>query len=150
MNLILWRHAEAEDGCDDMARKLTSRGHKQAQLTARWLNKHAPADLRVLVSPAKRARQTADALERKYDIVPGLAPGASPESILESVGWPQTGASVLVVGHQPTLGAVVGLLLAGVSGPWTVRKSGLWWLARRERDDDSQVVVRAVINPEYL
>ena len=37
MELILWRHAEAEDGSPDAARKLTAKGEKQAQKLARWL-----------------------------------------------------------------------------------------------------------------
>ena len=34
MELLLWRHAEAEDGDDDMKRRLTSRGEKQARSMA--------------------------------------------------------------------------------------------------------------------
>ena len=30
MDLILWRHADAEDGADDLARQLTAKGRKQA------------------------------------------------------------------------------------------------------------------------
>jgi phosphohistidine phosphatase len=37
MELILWRHAEAEDGIPDMARELTSKGKKQAKHMAAWL-----------------------------------------------------------------------------------------------------------------
>ena len=31
MDLLLWRHAEAEDGEDDLKRRLTERGEKQAR-----------------------------------------------------------------------------------------------------------------------
>ena len=34
MDLILWRHAEAEDGANDLARELTQKGHKQAARVA--------------------------------------------------------------------------------------------------------------------
>ncbi len=38
MQIILWRHAEADDNYHrDLSRKLTPKGHKQAQTTARWL-----------------------------------------------------------------------------------------------------------------
>ena len=63
MDLILWRHAEAEDGSPDAKRKLTPRGRKQAKQVARWLKQRLPADARILVSPAIRAMQTAEALE---------------------------------------------------------------------------------------
>jgi phosphohistidine phosphatase len=150
MNLLLWRHAEAEDGHDDMQRALTKRGRKQAELGAAWLRQHAPADLKVLVSPAVRTRQTADALKLDYTVMPDLAPDAEPANVLAASGWPFASTSVLVIGHQPTLGRVASTLLAGEDLPWTLKKGGIWWLARRQRDEDFQVVVRAVVNPELL
>ena len=84
MDLILWRHAEARDLAEeaptaeaDLARPLTPRGEKQAQRMAEWLNRFLPDSTRILVSPALRTRQTADALGRKYRTVDGLAPGVS-------------------------------------------------------------------------
>ena len=38
MELILWRHAEAEDAEPDLTRNLTSKGNRQAALMARWLH----------------------------------------------------------------------------------------------------------------
>ena len=35
MDLLLWRHAEAEDGEDDLKRRLTQRGEKQARAMAK-------------------------------------------------------------------------------------------------------------------
>jgi len=150
MNLILWRHAEAEDGDDDMARQLTRRGRRQAEMAAAWLGRHAPEDMQILVSPAVRTRQTADALNRDYTLVPDIAPGASPDLVLASAGWPLNGQTVLVVGHQPTLGQAASILLAGTTLDWTLKKGGIWWLGRRQRDEDFQVVLRAVVNPEFL
>ena len=42
MDLILWRHAEAEDGVGkpDTERELTKRGRKQAERMAEWLRPH--------------------------------------------------------------------------------------------------------------
>ena len=34
MDLILWRHADAQDGSPDMERALTAKGLKQAELMA--------------------------------------------------------------------------------------------------------------------
>lgn len=61
MDLLLWRHAEAEDGFPDLARKLTQRGEKQAQQMAEWIRQHAPKNLRIVASPALRCQQTAQA-----------------------------------------------------------------------------------------
>ena len=55
MDLVLWRHAEAkewEPGCDDLARPLVSKGHKQAARMAAWLDRQLPASARVYCSPA--------------------------------------------------------------------------------------------------
>ena len=62
MDLILWRHAEAEDGVPDGARALTKKGLKQAAAIAAWLKPRLPDATRILVSPATRAQQTAAAL----------------------------------------------------------------------------------------
>jgi len=150
MNLILWRHAEAEDGIDDLDRNLTKRGHKQAEQAARWLHEHAPKDLKVLVSPATRTRQTADALKLPYDVVEELSPDADPANLLAAAGWPLADKTVLIVGHQPTLGRVASQLLSGEDLFWTIKKGGIWWLARRQRQDEFQIVLRAVVNPENL
>ena len=77
MDLILWRHAEAEPGEPDLGRGLTAKGIQQAERMARWLDRHLPATTRILSSPADRAQQTALALKRKFRVVPELAPGAS-------------------------------------------------------------------------
>lgn len=61
-NLILWRHAEAEDGPDDLARRLTPRGHKQAAKMARWLTARLPERFRLISSEALRAQETAASL----------------------------------------------------------------------------------------
>ena len=55
MQLILWRHAEAEDanGKDDLDRALTKKGHLQAERMAKWLRSRLPEDCRILVSPAR-------------------------------------------------------------------------------------------------
>ena len=42
MELILWRHAEAEDGVPDGERALTKKGRKQARAVAAWLKPHSP------------------------------------------------------------------------------------------------------------
>ncbi|HKI65200.1 MAG TPA: histidine phosphatase family protein, partial [Burkholderiales bacterium] len=60
MDLILWRHAEAEEGGPDLERRLTPRGHKHAARVAGWLLQRLPSKFTVLASPARRALQTAE------------------------------------------------------------------------------------------
>lgn len=153
MDLILWRHAEAfemREVQDDLDRALTPKGERQAQRVATWLNRQLPSTARVLVSPARRAQQTAAALERKLRTQAALAPDGTVEGLLHAARWPEAREPVLVVGHQPTLGLAAAYLLCGQPLPWSVRKGGLWWLRGRERDGVLQVVLHAVLNPEMV
>lgn len=135
---------------DDLDRALTSKGERQAQRMANWLNRQLPESTRVMVSPARRALQTAAALDRKFKTVPALAPEGSVEGLLHATRWPDSREPVLVIGHQPTLGQAVAYLLAGQTDPWAVRKAAAWWLRGRERDGQFQVVLHAVVSPELV
>ena len=148
MDLILWRHAEAEDGKPDLARELTDKGHKQAVRMAKWLRERLPQDYRLLSSPAARALQTAQALDAPK-IVDSLAPGASLKDLLKAAHWPSDG-TVVLVGHQPDLGRACAYLVSGANVEWSLKKGGLWWLASRTREEETQVIVRAVMSPDLL
>jgi phosphohistidine phosphatase len=150
MDLILWRHAEAEDGLPDLERPLTPRGQKHAARVAEWLLQRLPAKFAVLASPARRAQQTAQALAASYRTVSALAPGAAVRDVLGAADWPGRKNAVVVVGHQPDLGRVAAFLVSGTEAAWSIRKGGLWWLSDRVRDEGAQVVVRAVIAPEFI
>lgn len=152
MNLILWRHAEAEDiAPSDLARQLTTRGRKQAQSVAKWLRARLDDDAVILASPAIRTIQTVESLTDQYRVVRELAPGGSAAEVLNAAGWPEGIApTVVIVGHQPTLGHVAAQLLANSDSSWPLKKAGLLWLANREREGDEQVVLRAAISPDLL
>ena len=150
MDLILWRHAEAEDGGPDLARALTGKGRKQAARVAEWLLQRLPAQFTLIASPARRAQQTAEALGVKVRTVEQLAPGARVGDILAAAGWPDHKGAVVVVGHQPDLGSTVAHLMAGTAGDWSLKKGALCWVASRERDGEKQVVLRAAISPDLL
>jgi len=150
MDLILWRHAEAEEGAPDLQRKLTTKGRKQAARVAEWLLARLPTKFLVLASPARRAQETAQALGGATRTHDGLAPGATVQAILEAADWPNRKGAVVVVGHQPDLGRAAAYLASGADAEWSIKKGGLWWLNTRERDGRAQVVVRAVIAPDLL
>lgn len=153
MDLVLWRHAEAhewtEEG-DDMARALTSRGEKQAARLANWLDRQLPEGARILVSPSRRTEQTAKALGRKYKTRAELAPGGSVAQLLELAQWPAGKGTVLVVGHQPTLGQTIAQLIGLSSAECVVKKGAVWWLRNREREALSQTVLVTVKSPDML
>lgn len=150
MDLILWRHAEAEDGAPDLERKLTSKGARQAEKVAVFLRQHLPENTRILVSPAARTQQTVAPLTGHFTLAPTIAPGASALAVLEAARWPNAGGAVLVVGHQPTLGEVAARLLGSDDYSLSIRKGALWWFSRREREGEPQVTLRLVISPEFL
>ena len=150
MDLILWRHCEAEPGEPDLGRRLTSKGLKQADRMAQWLDSHLPDTCRVLVSPADRAQQTAVALQRKFRTVPELAPGATVGAVLAAANWPDSREPVLIVGHQPTLGAVASFLLSGEEAYWSVRKGAVWWLSNRAKEGGAAVVLKVVVAPDFV
>ncbi len=153
MDLILWRHAEAQDpqgSQEDLERPLTQRGEKQAARMAAWLDRQLPDGLRVLASPARRTEQTARVLGRKVKLRAELLPGGSPEELLELVQWPRARGVVLVVGHQPLLGQTAARLLGMQEADCAIRKGAVWWLRYRQRQDVAQTVLLAVQSPEFL
>lgn len=150
MDLLLWRHAEAEEGEDDLRRALTERGERQARRMAAWIRAHQPKDLRILVSPAVRTQQTAEALKMPFETIRKIGPDACVSELIAASGWPQASGSVLIIGHQPTLGRLASLLLAGHEAEWSVKKGALWWLSNRVRRGDTQTVLRAVMAAELL
>ncbi len=123
MLIHLLRHAEAEDVSPtgrDTDRRLTEEGKKRMRSVAKaiaWLD---PGYEAVLVSPLARARQTAEPVaaacgfQRPFTETKNLAPNADPVEILRELA--RLGpASVLLVGHQPHLGRLFGLLFSGRS-----------------------------------
>lgn len=153
MDLILWRHAEAfemREVSDDLERALTPKGERQAARVGAWLNRQLPHGAKILASPARRAQQTAAALERKVRTAAELAPDATVEALLHAARWPDAREPVVLVGHQPTLGRTAAWLLAGADQAWGLRKGAVWWLRGRERDGSLQVVLHAVTGPDLL
>ena len=145
MELLLWRHAEAEDGFPDAERRLTPRGKQQAQRMAAWILAHAPKDLRIIASPATRCQQTVAALGLPFETDHRLSTDGNVADLLAAAGWrdasPQS--AVLIVGHQPTLGRSAALLLSGRDEKQKFKKSALWWFSRKGK---SKTILNACIS----
>lgn len=148
MNLILWRHAEAEEGSNDLARALTAKGQRQARRMATWLEARLPDKYKVICSRARRSQDTARALTDKFKVDANIDPGASYAAILAAVDWPHGSGTVIVVGHQPTLGEVASMVLAGAPAEWAIRKGALWWIYYRDRDTGAEIGLRVAIAPD--
>ena len=160
MDLILWRHAEAEGGdasTPDEERALTKRGRKQARKMAKWLRKRLPKNTRILVSPTKRTRQTAKALGLPFEIEPRIGVGADCTDLLAASDWmsdrldkASRGNATILVGHQPTLGQLAALLLSGQEANWTFAKGAVWWFSRKTLRIENQVVLQTATEAEWL
>jgi phosphohistidine phosphatase len=161
MDLILWRHAEAFELAPDkhseehdLERALTAKGERQAHRMAAWLNQRLAHSTRILVSPARRAQQTAKALDRNFKTVAALSPTHSAEDLILAARWPEGSEPVLIIGHQPTLGLAAAQLLSGQPQAWAVKKAAVWWLRHRQRDVNEdgagQVVLQVVQGPDFL
>lgn len=121
MLLHILRHAEAEALSQsglDADRALTDAGTKRMKLVARAIARMEPGFDAILVSPLLRARQTAEPViaacrfKGEPIVTEALLPGSDPMSILgevETAGW----KSVLLVGHEPHMGRLVGRLVSG-------------------------------------
>ena len=142
MELILWRHADAADGRDDMARRLTPKGEQQAAAMAKWLRAHLPGQFTLLASPAVRAQQTASALATPVTDK-SLAPGASVAAIVKAAE--KYRGVVIVVGHMPDLGRAAAQLVANAQTEWSVEKGAVWWLA-----GEAPARIKAVVSPDLL
>ena len=151
MDLIFWRHAEAEEPRGDQAdvdRALTPRGEQQAARMGAWLDRHLPANTLVLCSPALRCQQTALRLGRSFVLSEALAPGRQPADLLRAAQWPHAKQPVMVVGHQPVLGQALAQLLRMQDGECAVLKGAAWWLRRKDQAGGPQTLVWAVRSPE--
>jgi len=121
MKIILFRHgpAEARDPArwpEDAERPLTPRGEKRTRLAALGLRRIERSIGRLMTSPFKRADRTARILSRVLEVgtvetVAVLAPGGSAKKIIEALNSAPRVDTIVVVGHQPDLGTLAGLLL---------------------------------------
>ena len=157
MDLILWRHADAgvAGAGPELDRPLSEDGIKQAKQAAKWLKKHLPDNTQILVSPALRCQDTAKALTDKFETCEELAPDGTVAKLLLVAGWNSAAGasktkSVLICGHQPTLGKTAALLVCKEQQDWHVRKGAIWWITTRDDDKTgkSEVVIQAVVRPK--
>ncbi|UOO81392.1 histidine phosphatase family protein [Uruburuella testudinis] len=153
MNLILWRHAEAEYGPPDLARQLTEKGRRQASTAAAWLRNRLPQDTQVWVSQAARSRQTADYLVQDYTILATLNPDIYARTLPRLLETAPRNGTLVIVGHQPWLGQLSAFLLNGDWGGdayWSYKKGGFWWFQLKQDHNGFHAKLKAVLTPEML
>jgi phosphohistidine phosphatase len=153
MELILWRHAEAEphkpDEAADQKRVLTPKGARHASRVGAWLDRQLPSHCRILSSPATRCVQTAQGLGRKFQTVDALNTDSTAQAILEAIGWPNARLPVVVVGHNPLLGQVASLIFSGQVQDWKIRTASVFWISHKGEEDPAPFV-RLAVGPDIV
>jgi len=134
MRVIIFRHGpagerDAQRWPDDSLRPLTSRGAERTHAAACGLAWVEP-DIGVIVtSPLARATQTADVLARVFEdatveTLDELRPLGSHRRILEFLASRPADACLALVGHEPDLGRLVGVLVFGAPVAMPLKKAG--------------------------
>src|SRR5262245_58760483 len=121
MHPYLVQHGEAYPEEVSPERDLTPRGHSDVGRVAALLANEGVRVANVYHRGKTRARQTAELFAARLapDVPAEALAGINPTDPVESLGdrlrgW---GEDVLVVGHQPFMGKLVALLVAGRSEP---------------------------------
>ena len=120
MRLTVMRHAKAEHAApSDFERPLAARGRADAEAAGAWLAERGWVPDHALVSAALRTQQTFESVSAggAFDLEPDLDRSlysADPESVLDLVRLVPAGVeSLLVIGHNPTMGSLAQLLHDG-------------------------------------
>lgn len=155
MDIILWRHAEAEDvnpkESGDLARRLTEKGKGQARQMAKWLQRHLPSEIDIKVSPARRCVETAEALGKAHELCQDIAPSSDADEHMKVIAEARHARhdAILLVGHQPTLGELAATLMTGRNATWSIKKGAIWWL-RSENPGREAAELVVALPPRFL
>lgn len=153
MDLILWRHAEAEDAgkeANDMKRCLTKRGERHAARMAKWLDRQLHERVKIFCSPADRCIQTVQPLGRKFKIKDELSIHYDHSDLLTLSQWPNAKSTVLIVGHQPTLGFAIGQALGIREISFSIKRGSVWWLRSSDSGEEYHANLVTIQSPELL
>ncbi|MEQ1831717.1 MAG: histidine phosphatase family protein [Candidatus Eisenbacteria bacterium] len=135
MRILLFRHAPAErrDEArwpDDLARPLTARGVRRARRSARAIVRLEPGLTHVFSRGARRADETAHELARaaggtlRVESLGALAPGGSWREVVRVLARHDDASVIALVGHEPDLGKLAGVLLFGAPTSLPLKKAG--------------------------
>jgi phosphohistidine phosphatase len=120
MRVWIVRHGKAEANSDsgkDADRALADRGRDQARWLGKKLVKHADAPGRIISSPIKRALDTARLINKAVDAPLEesalLETGRPASDAMKVIGDHTDSQPLMIVGHNPTLEKLVGILTRG-------------------------------------
>jgi phosphohistidine phosphatase len=123
--LILLRHAHAEPGAEgapDIDRPLSADGLAEAEAAGRWLVEQGLIPDRILCSPARRARETLDAVlgiigNVEHSLEDAIYE-ATPGTLAELADAHRETERLLLLGHNPGLERLAALMHSGQTGDY--------------------------------
>ncbi len=116
MRLYIVQHAHAKSEEEDPSRPLSEKGWKDLERVGRVIREYGPRPSKILHSGKLRAKQTAEYFQKIIGPLPvieqgGLNPNDDPKIALELIQKEEE--ELMIVGHMPHLGKLVGLLVTG-------------------------------------
>jgi phosphohistidine phosphatase len=111
----------------------------------------------ILYSPYLRARETAEILadvfkmKKKLDFSDNLIPLGNPELLITEVNEKYSVNSLAVVGHEPHLSTLVGLLVAeNAKIDVTLKKGGVCYLSADDLHQEHRATLEWLLTPGIL
>jgi phosphohistidine phosphatase len=162
MNLYLIRHAIAVDEGtpeyeEDSQRPLTDKGKKKMRQIAKGLRALGVEFDLILSSPYIRAKETAEVLadvfKIKKDVIfsNNLMPMGDPDLLIAEMNEKYSETSVALVGHEPFLTALIGLLVSeNASIDMTLKKGGLCRLSADDLHHTRKATMDWLLTPGIL
>ncbi len=161
MILYIVRHAIAEPhgtpGVAEDDRPLTGEGISKMRKAAAGLKNLGVVPGIILSSPLPRATQTADILQEvcgkkiPLALTQALAPGGSRTEVYKEIRDRKGADSVMLVGHQPSLGEIAGEIVWGSAEQYVeLKKGGACALELDETDEIPRGTLLWLVTPSIL
>jgi phosphohistidine phosphatase len=162
MDLYIIRHAIAVDEAtsdyeSDSERPLTDKGRKKMLQIAKALRHLGVEFDLILSSPYVRAGETAEILaavfkmKKKIAFSDNLIPLGNPELLIDEINEKYTVDSLALVGHEPHLSTLVGLLTAESSKiEMTLKKGGVCYLSADDLHHTPRATLKWLLPPVIL
>jgi len=161
MNLYLIRHAIAVDEgtaeLEDSQRPLTDKGRKKMRQIARGLHALGVEFDLILSSPYLRSQETAEVLadvfkmKKKLIFSESLLPESEPEKVIAEINESHAVDSIALVGHEPHLSSLIGLLTGGnVNIDVTLKKGGVCHLSADDLHHAHRATLEWLLTPGIL
>lgn len=162
MDIYIIRHAIAVDEGtsgyeDDSTRPLTDKGRKKMRQIAKGLRSLGVKFDLILSSPYLRARETAEIvadifkMKKKVAFTDNLIPRGEPDLLIAELNEKDSIQSIALVGHEPHLSNLVGLLTTeGKQLDVTIKKGGVCWLSADDLHQEHRATLEWLLTPGML